>query len=48
MPVVRGGMLCMSVFTNNGKTKGPDLRYLVLDPIIGELAIFQSEKYFLD
>jgi hypothetical protein len=24
------------------------LRYLVLDPIIGELAIFQSEKYFLE
>lgn len=38
VPVVRGGMLCMSVSKN--RTKGPDLRYLVLDPILGELAIF--------
>lgn len=30
------------------KQKGPDLKYLVLDPLTGELAIFQSEKYFLD
>ena len=38
----------MSLFKKGSKTKGPDLRYLVLDPIIGELSIFQSEKAFLD
>jgi hypothetical protein len=38
----------MSIQKSNNKMKGPDLRYLVLDPILGELAIFQSEKYFLD
>ena len=37
----------MSVFKKGNKKKGPDLRYLVLDPIIGELAIFETEKYFL-
>jgi len=45
LPVIRGAMLCMSITRN--KTKGPYLRYLVLDPILGELAIFQNEKCFL-
>jgi hypothetical protein len=35
----------MSLF-RNGKQKGPDLRYLVMDPIIGELAIFHHERFF--
>lgn len=38
VPVVRGGLLCMSICKS--KQKGPDLKYLVLDPLTGELAIF--------
>jgi hypothetical protein len=37
----------MSVF-QNGKSKGPDTRYLVLDSVLGEVAIFQTQKFFLE
>jgi len=37
----------MSVFSS-GKTKGPDQRYLVLDSVLGEVAIFQTQKAFLE
>ena len=48
VPVIRGSMQCMSVTVKNSKVKGPELRYLVLDPLIGELVIFLSVKNFLE
>lgn len=38
----------MSIFKNKNVTGGPDQRYVLLDPILGELAIFQKEKNFLE
>jgi len=39
VPAVRGNLNAMSVLKNN-KSPGPGLRYFVLDPVLGELAIF--------
>ena len=38
-------MHCLSVF-KNGKTKGPDTRFLAANPITGELSIYQTEALY--
>lgn len=40
VPIVRGCLSCMSIL--NGKVKGPDLRYLLLNPIKGQLELYLS------
>ena len=44
-PAVRGAMFAMSVFKDKNVAE-PTQRYLVLDPVLGELAVFQSENHF--
>ena len=40
VPAKRGNIFAMSIFKNKNVTGGPDQRYILLDPILGELAIF--------
>jgi len=39
VPAVRGNLNAMSI-VKAVKSPGPGLRYFVLDPVLGELAIF--------